>query len=247
MAKNTNKKAKPSSWDAPMTGAMKFFLAGGVAELYMLIIRNNYVEGSIMQRIHWYQTYLPILAGIGGGVLLLGAILTLLWRQDKKKRTTGLVVLGAGAAFALLSLIGIWNYDMVVPVTLLIPGVMVLGILWNLYDRECALALTILGVTLAALLVCRQRMDHLTYGTLLKVAVAVYIVVLAAVALLAKTGKLHRLIPARADLNPVYLACGLSVIALATLFFSATVAYYAMWVLAAVVFALVVYYTVKQL
>jgi hypothetical protein len=34
---------------------------------------------------------------------------------------------------------------------------------------------------------------------------------------------------------------------LVTLFFSAAVAYYAMWLLAAVVFALVVYYTVKQL
>ncbi|MBE6963901.1 MAG: hypothetical protein E7443_04795 [Ruminococcaceae bacterium] len=247
MAKNTNKKAKPSNWDAPMTGAMKFFLAGGVAELYMLIVRSNYVEGNIMQRINWYQTYLPILAGIGGGILLLGAILTLLWRQDKKKRTAGLVVLGSGAALALLSLVGIWNYDMVVPMTLLIPGVMVLGILWNLYDRECALSLTILGITLVALLVCRQRMDHLTYGTLLKVAVAVYIVVLAAVAVLAKAGKLQRLLTARADLNPVYLACGLSVIALATLFFSAAIAYYAMWLLAAVVFALVVYYTVKQL
>jgi len=247
MAKNATKKGKPSNWDAPMTGAMKFFLAGGVAELYMLIVRSNYVDGTIMQRINWYQTYLRIFTGIGLGVLLLGAVLTLLWRQDKKKSFFGLVIGGAGAVLALLSMLCIWNYDLVVPLTLLIPGIMAVGLVWSLYDRECALSIITLGVTIAALLICRQRMDHLTYGTLLKVAVAVYILLLIALAVLTKAGKLGKLIPARADRNPVYLACGLSVISLATLFLSATVAYYAMWLLAAIAFALVVYYTVKQL
>ena len=34
MAKHPNRKAKAAKAD-PMTGAMKFFLAGGVAELYL--------------------------------------------------------------------------------------------------------------------------------------------------------------------------------------------------------------------
>ena len=42
-------------------------------------------------------------------------------------------------------------------------------------------------------------------------------------------------------------ACGLSVAAIAAGLVSATVAYYVMWILAIVVFALAVYYTVKQL
>ena len=246
MAK-TNKKAKPSNWDAPMTGAMKFFLAGGVAEVYLLLVRSRYVEGSIFQRVDWYQKYLPLFAGIGGVILLLGCVLTYLWRQEKKKRTVGIVTAASGAVLALLSLICIRFYDLVIPMTLLVPAIMVLGILWNLYDRECALSLNILGLSLIVLLVCRQRMDYLTYGLLLKIAVACYILLMGAVAYLAKAGKLGKLLPARADLKPIYIACGLSALALVTLFISAAVAYYAMWVLFAVVFALVVYYTVKQL
>ena len=41
MSKNPNKKAVQK--DEPMNGAMKFFLAGCVAELYLLIIRRFYV------------------------------------------------------------------------------------------------------------------------------------------------------------------------------------------------------------
>lgn len=40
MAKNPNKKAKALQKDEQMNGAMKFFLAGCVAELYLLIIRR---------------------------------------------------------------------------------------------------------------------------------------------------------------------------------------------------------------
>ena len=62
-------------------------------------------------------------------------------------------------------------------------------------------------------------------------------------------GKLGGLqvLTAGADPMPIYAACGLSVVALAIALFSSTIAYYAMWALAIVVFALAVYYTVKQL
>ena len=72
-------------------------------------------------------------------------------------------------------------------------------------------------------------------------------IVLIAVALLAKQGKLKKLLPAKADPLPVYVACGLSAVAMLGALFNATVAYYAMWALAIVVFGLAVYYTVKQL
>ncbi len=46
---------------------------------------------------------------------------------------------------------------------------------------------------------------------------------------------------------PIYAAAGLSAVAVVLGLFSAAVAYYAMWALGIVVFALAVYYTVKQL
>ena len=85
MAKNPNKKVAPK--DEPMNGAMKFFLAGCVAELYLLILRRFYINAdSELTRIAWYDHYLWTLAGIGAGVLArsrspLGSLLrqALLW------------------------------------------------------------------------------------------------------------------------------------------------------------------------
>ena len=66
MAKNPNKKAKALQKDEQMNGAMKFFLAGCVAELYLLIIRRFYINAdSELSRIAWYDRYLWMLAGIG--------------------------------------------------------------------------------------------------------------------------------------------------------------------------------------
>lgn len=45
----------------------------------------------------------------------------------------------------------------------------------------------------------------------------------------------------------VYVACGLSAAAVVTVLINSLVSYYAMWILAGVIFALAVYYTVKQL
>ena len=78
MAKNPNKKVAPK--DEPMNGAMKFFLAGCVAELYLLILRRFYINAdSELTRIAWYDHYLWTLAGIGAGPL--GSLLrqALLW------------------------------------------------------------------------------------------------------------------------------------------------------------------------
>lgn len=64
MSKNPNKRTKPARRDEPMNGAMKFFLAGCVAELYLLLIRRFYVNAdSDLQRITWYDSYLWVLVG----------------------------------------------------------------------------------------------------------------------------------------------------------------------------------------
>ena len=81
----------------------------------------------------------------------------------------------------------------------------------------------------------------------MKIVAAVYILVLIAAVLLTKLGKLGKLLPAKASHLPVYVSCGLSAAAMLAALFSTTLAYYAMWALAIVVFALAVYYTVKQL
>lgn len=255
MPKNPNQRSKPVKRDEPMTGAMKFFLAGCVAELYLLIVRRFYLNGSAEQQIAWYDRYFWVLAGVGVAVLVLGIILSSMWKADKKKRVIGWYTAGGGAFLCLTALlIRALNAPVVTLLTVVVPVVMLLVILWSLYDRECAVSLTILGVSLIFLWVCRRMFPNLQYGTLMRVIAVLYLVLLAAAAVLARRaeqnggrlGKL-RLLPANADLLPIYTACGLSAIAIAVALVYAPAAYYAMWVLAVVVFALAVYYTVKQL
>lgn len=245
MPKNPN--SKPVKRDEPMNGVMKFFLAGCFAELYLLIVRRFYINGTAVQQIAWFDRYLFLLVGIGAALLVVGGVCAALWRQEKKKRLLALSLLGAGAFLALSAGLIRWNMSTLTFFTVAVPVAMLLDILWGLYDRECALALTILGAALMALWVCHRVGGSQFLGLYVKLAVAVCVVLAAAIALLAKQGKLRKLLPASADLIPVYAACGLSAVAMAAALVSSAVAYYAMWVLAIVVFALAVYYTVKQL
>ena len=56
MPKHPNSKSKQVKRDEPMTGAMKFFLAGCVAELYLLIVRRFYINGTMDQMIQKRRT-----------------------------------------------------------------------------------------------------------------------------------------------------------------------------------------------
>ena len=245
MPKNPNQRSKPVKRDEPMTGAMKFFLAGCVAELYLLIVRRLYVNGNAQQQIDWYDKYLWVLAGLGAVVLILGVVLSVMWKAERKKRVAGWYTAGGGAFLAVSALmIRALNAS---AVTLLV-------VLWSLYDRECAVALTILGVSLIFVWICRRMFFNIYYGTLVRVAAVLFLVLLAAAAFLSRKADLNggklgkvRLLPSDADLLPIYTACGLSAAAVAAALVSVNVAYYAMWALAVVVFALAVYYTVKQL
>ena len=228
MAKNPSKKAVGK--DEPMNGAMKFFLAGCVAELYLLILRRFYVNaGSDVARFAWYDHYLWILAGIGAGVMAL-------W-----------IAAAAGLFVGAAALLVRWNMATLSFLSIVVPVIMMLGILWALYDRECALALTVLGASLFVLWGVRRYGSSMYVGTAVKVCVVLYLVLLAVIAWLAKADKLSKILPPKADKLSVYAACGLSGLALLASLLGTGVSYYAMWALAAVVFALAVYDSVKQL
>ena len=52
MSKNPVSKSKPVKRNEPMHNALKFFLAGCVAEIYLLVIRRFYVNGPPMSFSH---------------------------------------------------------------------------------------------------------------------------------------------------------------------------------------------------
>lgn len=245
MATNPNRKSKPVKKNDSMNGAMDFFIAGCLAELYLLMLRRSYTGGSAVQQIAWYDTYLKIAIGAGAVILAAGLALTRLWRTEKKKKTYGVIVAVLGAFLAVASLLVRWNMSALTLLMVAVPVAMILCIVWCLYDRECALALTVLAISLVAVWLCRRVAGPV--ALVLKAGVVVYIAAMVALIVLAKAKKLKCLLPAKADPMPVYVSCGLSAVALAVALISSGIAYYAMWALAAVVFALAVYYTVKQL
>jgi len=244
MAKNPNRKSAKK--DDSMTPAMKIFLVGLVAELYLLIVRRFYVNGTIQQVVAWDE-YLKVFAGAGLVVLIVGVILSILWKSSKNKRFLGLSVAGLGAFVAVVSFVVRLNMSVLTLLTVVVPVAILMLLLWSLYDREGALSLTVLALSLMILWICREAGSNIHYGTLVKIVTAVYALAVAALAVMAKAKKLPKLLPAKANLAPIYVACILSVVTVAAGLISTTVAYYAMWVLAAVVFGLAVYYTVKQL
>ena len=248
MSKNPNKHAKSvSKRDEHMSGAMKCFLAGCVAEIYLLVIYRFYIDAdSDVQRIAWYDSYLWVLLGVGAAVLAVGAVCAYLWRGGPK-RSWGLVLAAAGLYVGAVAGLVRWNMSAMTLLMVVVPVLMLLGILWSLYDRSCALALTVLAASLVALWVFRRGFSSSTVGVYVKAVLAVYLVLLIALLVLTAQKKLPKLLPASADPLPVYVSGGLSLAAMAVALISDVAAYYAMWALAVIAFGLAVYYTVKQL
>jgi len=246
MAKNPNGKSVKK--DNSLFGATIFFLAACLAEFYLLALRKYYIHGDVVtEALVWYDRLL-IFAGVGAAVLVLGVVLSVVWKADERKRLVGWCLSALGGFFAVGSMLArIYVEPAVTLLSVVVPVLMVLTVIWAFYERECSVALTALCGTMIILWVCRRLFNSLSMGVTVKVLSVVYVLLLAGLCYLARNKKLGKLLPANADLMPMYAATGLSAAAVVLALFSATVAYYAMWVLGVVVFALAVYYTVKQL
>ncbi|MCI2058050.1 MAG: hypothetical protein LKJ80_02455 [Oscillibacter sp.] len=241
---------KNETWNSAMT----ILLAGCAAEAYLLLIRRFYIYGNVDQVLGW-DSGLRIAIYAGLAVLAAGAILLLTSRDRARMRLPGWILLGAGAFAALAGWISITFYATAVGfLCVAVPAAMLLGILWSLYDRECAWALTILGGDLMALWLCRRGLrSEVWHLPILIGAVAAIALCAAAVAVFYRADRNHgmvgklRLLPAKGDPLVIYIACGVSAVTIAAAIFSVALAYYAMWAVAVLVFAVAAYYTVRQL
>lgn len=246
MAKNPN--GKPMKRDNSLYGASIFFFAACLAELYLLVLRRYYIHGDVATEVVVWYNRLLVFAGLGAAVLAAGVALSVLWKADARKRLIGWCLTGTGAFFALGSLlIRTYVEPAVTLLSVVVPAVMVLTVLWAFYERECSVSLTILGASLIVVWVCRRLFSSVRLGVPVKVLAVVFVLLLGGLCYLAKNNKLGKLLPANADLMPLYAACGLSAAGILVSLLSATVAYYAMWGMGLVLFALAVYYTVRQL
>lgn len=231
---------KSSRYDGPMTAGMKFFLAGCVAELYLLVIRRFYVNGTIDQMLAWHE-HLLLLVALGMAALTVGLVLMNRAKENKAKKELAWYFLGGGAFVAIASGLIRHNMSVLSILTTLVPVVLVIDVLWWLFDRDSALSLT----ALAAALVCVWLLRR-SGGMGAKAVAAAVILALAAMVLLVKQGKLKKPVSAEGQ-KLILSSCVIAAAGIAAALVSSTVAYYAMWALAAVLFCTAVYYTVKQL
>ena len=246
MAKNPNK--KPMKRDNSLYGATIFFLAACLAEFYLLALRKYYIHGDVVTEVLPWHNRLLVFAGLGAAVLVLGVVLSVLWKADERKRLLGWCLTGLGLFFGAGSmLIRVYVEPAVTLLSVVVPVLMVLTVIWAFYERECSVSLTALSGTLIVLWVCRRLFNSISLGVPAKVLSVVYVLLLCGLCWLAKNKKLGKLLPENADVMPLYAATGLSAVAVVLALFSATIAYYAMWGLGLVVFILAVYYTVRQL
>lgn len=253
--KNTGKPVQTRGAAAPMNGALKYFLGGCVAEFYLLLVRRYYVNGTAEQLVAW-DPILQKLMYMGLALFAIGVVLAVLWRKTRDwKRSTAQIVLLSGLFLA----VGNWVIRAVYPngsmvMCVLVPAVMLLGVLWSLYARECFYALSVLCSGILAVWICRHGAESSLWRLRVMLGVGIYLVLLAATVFFTYRAEHNkgllgsfRFLPADADHLVIYAACGLSAAATVLSLMSAFIAYYALWVLGLVVFALAVYYTVREL
>lgn len=252
---NTPKRSKKND---PFGSTLQLFLASCAAEIYVLAIRRYYINGTVNQVIAWDD----VLKGtiyVGLAVAAVGLILGLSLRKAGKAapwvRHSGWWVMGLGLFLTASGWISREVYATgVTMMCVVVPMVMLLGILWLLYERECFMTLSILGASILAVWICRHGVGNLTWNTYVLVGAVVYLILLGLIALATRKaeksdGKTQkfRILPSDADTLPIYVSCGVSAVAVAISLFSTVAAYYIMWTLAVIIFALAVYYTVRQL
>ena len=253
MTKRTESRGKRKH--EPWQGATRALLLGCVAELYLLMIHKYYIYGNLDQVLAW-DSYLRVSLWLGLGVAVLGGVLLYLCRRKPGwKRAVSGMVLELGAFMAVTG--GLVSRYYASPITLLavaVPAAALMAILWYLYDRECAWALIVLGLDLAVLWVCRKGIGSAYWHGKVLAGAIVFLVCLAALALLtaklAKSrgmlGKL-RLLGENFDTMPIYAACGVSAVTTVLALVSSVAAYYCIYIVAVLLFALAVYYAIRQL
>ena len=253
MTKRTESRGKRKH--EPWQGATRALLLGCLAELYLLLIHKCYIYGTLDQVLSWYS-YLKVSVWLGLAAAVLGGVLVYVCRKTRGwKRAAAWMLLELGAFVAVTGWLVSRYYAS--PITLLavaVPAAALMAMLWYLYDRECAWGLIVLGLDLAVLWICRKGMGNFLWEKRVVAGTIVFLTCLAVLAFLtaklAKSrgmlGKL-RLLGENFDTMPIYAACGVSAVTTVLALVSSVAAYYCIYIVAVLLFALAVYYAIRQL
>ena len=229
-----------------------------LAEFYLLMLNNYFVRGTVDQVVA-SDNLLNVMKYVGFALAVGGAVM--LWKRDQKSwfASVGGWTLAVGIFFAFSSILMHTIYPGgTTAMCILVPVIMILGIIFLLYQREFAVQAVALALSLTALVLLNRGHGSALWNTRVTV-VAVLVLVLLAVALyltarirrnngmIGSGEKTRRVFSPDADYRMIFgvLALCALVVVLATAV--PTAAFYGIWLLAVVTFILAVFYTVKLL
>lgn len=248
---NPKREARIAKNNRNLNSALTLFTAGFVAEFYLLLIHQYFIKGTVGQVVA-VSYYLDAMIWVGAAALAAGVVLTVM--RGKWTRYAALCkwLLGLGLFFAFSSLLMRRVYPLgTTAMCILVPVMMLLSVVFLLYQREFAVQTAGLTLTIAAAVL-------LNHGSATKaglVSALSVVALLAVIALLVVTLLLRRkdgqyketiVFPPQANYTLTCAVLALCIVAIAAALF-AGFAYYVIWGASVALFLLAVWYTVKLL
>jgi len=233
--------------------ATTLLLTGLIAELYLLQI-NRLGNGNVEQFLGTYD-FLGVMRFVGAAAAAVGAALLAARNKNARFRRIGGWALGIGLFFALSSLVMRYAYpSTALALCILVPVAMLLGIICLLYQREFFLESLALAASIGAVALL-SRSSSTTMQTCAMLALSLDFVLAMFTAYLHTHGgkllpsnRLQPILPREStDYVKIYLVTGVCFALVLIALLNQSFAFYFIWVLAALAFALAVYYTVKLL
>lgn len=229
------------------------FLVGLAAECYLFVLYRAAV-GTINSMLACYNA-IKWLSWLGLIMLVAGAAVGYVKRNDRKLRSAMLWVAGAGLFLGLSGwIMSQFSNDNkgIITMCIMVPILAVLGLVFLLYQHECFYATTALAGAMFTVWVRSSSLNAGGWRTAVIVGAVLAAAVLVGAAALARKaqqseGKLWgvRVCSLECDYRILYVVFAAAFVCVLLAVAIPAIAYYLMWALGILLFAEVVYYTSK--
>ena len=260
MAKKSNDRraARIEKSNRNMNRASALLTGCFLAEFYLLMLNNYFVRGTVNQVVA-ADNFLNVMKYVGFALILGGA--ALLWQKKKQSwfGTVGLWALCAGVFFAFSSILMHAIYPGgTTAMCILVPVVMLLGIIFLLYQREFSVQAVALTLSITSLVLLGRGKGSAAWNTKVTVLAALVLAVLAALCfcvvkirsrggVIGTGDRAQRIFAPDADYRMVFVVLALCAAVVAVALAAPAAAFYGIWLLAVAAFVLAIFYTVKLL
>lgn len=231
--------------------ALGLFTAGFIAEFYLLLVNQYFVKGTIDQLVA-ASYFLEVMLWAGLALVAAGVMFTVMREKWTRFVRLGGWLLGVGVFLTLSSELMLKIYPAgTTAMCILVPVLMLLCVVFLLYEREFAVQAAALALTIAAAVLVNHGSTAMA-GMVRAASLAALVLTAALLVLLLllkkREGKLGETVifPAKANYALTGAVLVFCIAALALALF-AGMAYYVIWGAAVALFALAVYYTVRML